>query len=277
MQNSDPSTEGAAPESPTEGASPATPTEAAATPAARSSEDEANGPVIELGLETVELSAADVEEPPAPSAIEHQEAPPLGNATVRAPEPEYHPSHWFLGITAFVVAAIDLGSKEWIKHALAGPELRRTSKHLEIIPGHLDFIFAQNPGGAWSFLRGLPDGLRRPFFLFVSSAAIVFIVSVYGRLEKRQWAMRWGLPLALGGAIGNLVDRIRYGWVCDFIDAYYKGGANEVHWPTFNPADIAIVVGVALMALDLLSLRRPHPPEDAPTPTTTTEPAGGPA
>ena len=271
MPNSDPSTEGAAPVSPTEGAASTTPTEPAAE---RSSEDEANGPVIELALETVDLSAEpDVEAPP-PNAVVPQEKSPLEDApSLHSVETDYHPSRWFLGITAFLIAAIDLGSKEWIKHVLAGPELRRTSKHIEIISGHLDFIFAQNPGGAWSFLRGLPDGLRRPFFLFVSSAAIVFIVSVYGRLEKRQWAMRWGLPLALGGAIGNLVDRIRYGWVCDFIDAYYKGGANEVHWRTFNPADIAIVVGVGLMALDLLSLRRPHPPETAPS----TEPAGGPA
>ncbi|MEZ4296096.1 MAG: signal peptidase II [Polyangiaceae bacterium] len=140
--------------------------------------------------------------------------------------------------------------------ALAGPDLRRTGKELELIPGHLKFIFAQNPGGAWSFLREVPDGLRRPFFLFVSSAAIVFIVRVYRRLDRRQWAMRWGLPLALGGAIGNLADRVRYGWVVDFIDVFWKGKANEVHWPTFNVADIAIVIGVLLMALDLNLLRK---------------------
>ena len=171
-----------------------------------------------------------------------------------------------LGIVSFVTAAADIGSKEWAKHALAGPELRRTGKHLEIIPDHLDFIFAQNPGGAWSFLRGVPDGLRRPFFLFVSAAAIVFIVMVYRRLDRRQWAMKWGLPLALGGAIGNLADRVRYGWVGDFIDVYWKGEADEMHWPTFNVADIAIVFGVGFMALDLFSLRKmadPAPPAHA--------------
>ena len=253
---------------------------------------ETNGPAIELALETVELSdaeaaaAAGAPDPaegsapvvplPGDVALPGEAAFPGGIASPLAvlpseltppvalpPEPPYTPSSWFLGISAFLVAAADIGTKEWAKWALAGPDLKRSGKHIEAIPGHLDFIFAQNPGGAWSFLRSVPDGIRRPFFLFVSAAAIVFIVMVYGRLERRQWAMRWGLPLALGGAIGNLSDRMRYGWVVDFIDAYYKGAANEVHWPTFNIADVAIVFGVGLMALDLLSLRHAHPTEPA--------------
>ncbi len=174
----------------------------------------------------------------------------------RGAEARWAPSNLFLAVSALVVAVLDLASKEWAKQMLAGPDLKRSLKRFVAIPDHLDFIFAQNPGGAWSFLRSMPDGLRRPFFLFVSSAAIVFIVSVYRRLEKRQWAMRWGLPLALGGAIGNLADRVRYGWVVDFIDFYWKSGENEAHWPTFNVADVAIVVGVGLMGVDLFSLRR---------------------
>lgn len=218
---------------------------------------------METGAEAPELPAP----PPAlPAALDVETAPaPPAPAAPAAP---WLPSGWFMAIVAVLVAVADLGTKEWAKRALAGPELRRTAKHIVVIPDHLDFIFAQNPGGAWSFLRGVPDGLRRPFFLFVSSAAIVFIVMVYRRLDRRQWAMRWGLPLALGGAIGNLADRIRYGWVVDFIDVYYKGKANEVHWPTFNVADIAIVVGVGLMALDLLSLRKlKDEPAPAPAPT----------
>jgi signal peptidase II len=89
---------------------------------------------------------------------------------------------------------------------------------------------------------------------------------VYRKLDRRQWAMRWGLPMALGGAIGNLADRVRHGWVVDFIDFYWKGGANEMHWPTFNVADIAIVAGVGLMALDLFSLRKLKDPAPAPSP-----------
>src|SRR5262249_774454 len=123
------------------------------------------------------------------------------------------------------------------------------------VKNHVDFIFAQNPGGAWSFLRGLPDSLRRPFFLVVSAAAIVFIVTIYQRVRSDQTTMRWGLPLALGGAVGNLVDRVRYGWVVDFIDVSLRWGGREHHWPTFNVADIAIVIGVGLMAIDMLRPR----------------------
>ena len=61
---------------------------------------------------------------------------------------------------------------------------------------------------------------------------------------------------ALGGAMGNLVDRIRYGWVVDFVDFYVRRGGQEHHWPTFNVADIAIVVGVGLMAIDMLRASR---------------------
>lgn len=235
----------------------------------------------------IELAAAPRDEPPMidlpagtlddlhiprPSPVPRFDPIRLESTTsALAPAPASPPpSTLHLGVIAFLVAAADLGSKEWAKNALAGPDLKRSAKHIEVIKDHLDFIFAQNPGGAWSFLRSVPDGLRRPFFLFVSAAAIVFIVTVYRRLEPRQWAMRWGLPLALGGAIGNLADRVRYGWVVDFIDIYTRRGVDELHWPTFNVADIAIVAGVGLMALDLLSLRRPKPgPDRAP------ETAGG--
>ena len=79
----------------------------------------------------------------------------------------------FLAIVALVSCAADLATKGWAHARLAGFDAKRSgAKTLTIIPDHLDLIFAQNPGGAWSFLRSLPDGLRRPFFLFVSAAAI---------------------------------------------------------------------------------------------------------
>jgi signal peptidase II len=165
----------------------------------------------------------------------------------------------FLVVVSVISLAADLVTKGWAKGRLSaldgkGHALRR----LPVWKDHLEFVFAQNPGGAWSFLRGLPDTLRRPFFLVVSAAAIVFIITIYRRIHRDQWAMRWGLPLALGGAIGNLVDRIRYGWVVDFIDFSMKWGGKDHHWPTFNVADIAIVVGVALMGMDMLRHRRHH-------------------
>jgi signal peptidase II len=173
------------------------------------------------------------------------------------PNDAYRPSMLFLAVITVVSAAADLASKGWAKAALSGADKTR-ARSIEVIKDHFDFLYTLNPGGAWSFLRNLPENLRRPFFLFVSSAAIVFIVSVYRRIHRDQWAMRWGLPLALGGAIGNLVDRIRYGSVIDFIDFYVIRAGREHHWPTFNVADIAIVAGVALMALDTFLSRKAH-------------------
>lgn len=114
------------------------------------------------------------------------------------------------------------------------------------------------------------EHLRKPFFLVVSATAIWFIVSLYGRLSRSQRALTWGLPLVLGGALGNLSDRITRSQVVDFID--YRAewvlhtnsfisrrvGAWTVtdHWPTFNIADVAICIGVGLMAVDMFGSRK---------------------
>lgn len=209
------------------------------------------------GLETTagpEMSSPSAPEPvppgnpPTPLA-----AAPEGTAIAA---PSHGPSMVFLAVVTGISLAADLVTKWWAKSTLSGWDAKlKGVKKFPVLKDHFDFIFAQNPGGAWSFLRGLPDSLRRPFFLTVSACAIVFIVSIYRRIHPNQRAMKWGLPLALGGAMGNLVDRIRYGWVVDFMDAYIVRGGREHHWPTFNVADIAIVVGVGLMAIDMISTR----------------------
>jgi signal peptidase II len=197
--------------------------------------------------------------PPAPPVT----SPPAHPAQLA---PKGRASTAFLCVVALASLVADLVTKAWAKAHLSGYDVKaHGAKRFEIVRGHVDFIFAQNPGGAWSFLRTLPDSLRRPFFLVVSSAAIVFIVSIYQRVHRDQAAMRWGLPLALGGAMGNLADRIRYGWVVDFIDTSLRWGGLDHHWPTFNVADIAIVLGVGLMAIDMLrsrglSAHDGHPP-----------------
>ena len=142
------------------------------------------------------------------------------------------------------------------------------------------FVLAKNKGGAWGLLQGQSENVRRPFFLLVSVAAIAFIVTLYRRLQPKQHALKWGLPLVLGGALGNVFDRIRYGFVIDFIDyrADWIHKLNELvqkkyaahivtdHWPTFNVADIAICVGVGLMAVDMLTSRRGKKPMVADVP-----------
>jgi signal peptidase II len=109
------------------------------------------------------------------------------------------------------------------------------------------------------------ENVRRPFFLLVSVAAIAFIMTLYRRLLPRQRALKWGLPLVLGGALGNVLDRIRYGQVIDFIDVHVVYRGVERHWPTFNVADVAICVGVGLMALDMFATKRAPPAMRAPS------------
>jgi signal peptidase II len=161
----------------------------------------------------------------------------------------------------------DVSSKAWAEVALT----RRTPLDpMVLVEHHLNFALAYNRGGAWGLLQNASETLRRPFFVLVSLAAIAFIVSLYAKLQPGQRALRWGLPLVLGGALGNLADRVTRGSVVDFIDyrADWVQSMNELiarvvsgwnitdHWPTFNVADISICIGVGLMAVDMLTAGR---------------------
>jgi signal peptidase II len=173
----------------------------------------------------------------------------------------------FFAATAAVCLLADVSSKAWAEVALT----RRTPLDpMVLVEHHLNFALAYNRGGAWGLLQNASETLRRPFFLLVSMAAIAFIVSLYAKLQPGQRALRWGLPLVLGGALGNLADRVTRGSVVDFIDyrADWVQSMNELiarvvsgwnvtdHWPTFNVADVSICIGVGLMAVDMLTAGR---------------------
>jgi len=176
---------------------------------------------------------------------------PDGSTRVIADYGRPSPSYAFLVLVSLATLAADLGSKTWAEHRLEGyPGV------VEVWKNHLALILARNRGGAWGLLQSTSENVRRPFFLLVSVAAIAFIMTLYRRLQPHQRALQWGLPLVLGGALGNVFDRIRYGHVIDFIDAH----VGEHHWPTFNVADIAICVGVGLMAIDMFTSKRGRPP-----------------
>lgn len=116
----------------------------------------------------------------------------------------------------------------------------------------LDLAKAYNAGAAFSFLSQA-DGWQRWFFVGITLFVAVVIVLWLARLSPSQRRIGLALSLVLGGAIGNLVDRLVYGHVIDFIDLYY----GSWHWPTFNVADSAITVGAVLLVLDsLLSGRK---------------------
>lgn len=193
-------------------------------------------------------NTAEAPSPTASEAAEDTSPQRAGDSSL------WRPSYLFLSIVTGIVVALDLGTKHW---ALARLETNGLPTPMEIVQGKLAFVLARNRGGAWGLLQGAPDIIRKPFFLLVSCVAIVFIFSLYRRLAPTQRALKWGLPLILGGAIGNLVDRIRYSWVVDFIDVHLVHNGRAYHWPTFNIADIAICVGVGLMTIDILTSSRP--------------------
>ncbi len=188
----------------------------------------------------------------APVASESQETPPA--STPVSALAQFRPSYIFLVVVTLVNLGADLWSKHWAKSTFEAAHPAAMRK-LVVIEDYVNLIYAKNRGGAWGLLQNETEALRRPFFLVVSVAAIVFIVSLYRKLAPDQRALKWGLPLVLGGALGNLVDRIRYGFVVDFIDVYTTVSGQVKHWPTFNVADISICIGVGLMAIDMFTPR----------------------
>ncbi len=173
----------------------------------------------------------------------------------------------FLVALSLVLIVADQGTKWWAATTLAerriersrpacdddGPIERRAryraARQLDVIEGMFSFRYVENCAGAFGILSDQDESVRRPFFLAVSLAAIVFIVLLFRRLQPGQVLLTWALPFVLGGALGNLIDRVHLKYVIDFIDWYHESIGR---WPTFNIADAAIVVGVALILLDMV-------------------------
>lgn len=108
-----------------------------------------------------------------------------------------------------------------------------------------NWYLAHNTGAAFSFLSDA-GGWQRWFFISLAAVVAVIIVSWLKRLDARQTWLAAALSLILGGAIGNVIDRIYHGYVIDFIQWYYK----SYYWPAFNIADAAITVGAAILIID---------------------------
>jgi signal peptidase II len=132
------------------------------------------------------------------------------------------------------------------------------SRPHRFIEDYWHFRYVENPGAAWGLFANLPDTARRIFFHVVSLAALAFIFAMYVRLEPGQRLVSVALSLVAGGALGNFMDRLARGYVIDFIDWHWRNQPG-MRWPTFNVADAAICVGVALMLVDSLRMRRSEP------------------
>ncbi len=137
-----------------------------------------------------------------------------------------------------VVVLLDQITKAIISHRL---NLNQT---IGVIAGFFNIVYIKNPGAAFGLFRGW-GSMRDIFLVIVTLLALIIIIYIYRKTTERL--LRFSLSLIAGGAIGNLIDRVRFGEVIDFLDFYI----GKYHWPAFNIADSAITVGVFIAVVEL--------------------------
>jgi len=146
----------------------------------------------------------------------------------------------YLWLTA-VIIVLDLATKAVVSEHFSLYETQA------IIPGWFNLTLAHNAGAAFSFLAD-ESGWQRWFFAIIALViSIVLLFWIKGLQSHERW-MAIALALVLGGALGNLWDRLTLGYVVDFLDFYYKTS----HWPAFNIADMAISIGAVMLIIDAL-------------------------
>jgi len=133
---------------------------------------------------------------------------------------------------------------QWTKYLVDHRMLLHQS--VPILPGWFELTYVRNRGAVFGFLAGIDSWWRMPFFLTFSAIAVVLLAIFYIRSRPDQGLLRLSLALILAGAVGNVVDRLRFGYVIDFLDVHWR----HYHWPAFNIADSAISVGICLMLLE---------------------------
>ena len=154
----------------------------------------------------------------------------------------FPPVSWTWLLVSAVVIVLDWHSKQWASDAL---ELYRPQE----VFSWFNITLAHNYGAAFSFLADA-GGWQRWFFVVLAVVVSLVLLVWLIRLPRKEWMTGLGLGLILGGAVGNVADRIRLGYVVDFIDVHFAGW----HYPAFNIADSAITCGVILLLLDALIL-----------------------
>lgn len=152
-----------------------------------------------------------------------------------------------IGVMFFVIV-LDQITKALVRNALGTGESR------PLIPGVLDLTHVENTGAAFGLLNSVDFPYKGVVMLIIAGLALVAIALYGTQLGFHERLARFGLALILGGAFGNLLDRIMHGHVVDFVDVYW----NDVHFWAFNVADAAISVGAVLVLLDMIGVGRRH-------------------
>lgn len=146
---------------------------------------------------------------------------------------------WFWYLTALVILVLDQASKHAIEAAFEYGETK-------VFTSFFNFTLAYNPGAAFSFLAGA-GGWQRWFFAVIAVVASVLLTVWIARTAKQKPREAFALAFILGGALGNLYDRIVLGHVVDFIVVHYQ----DNYWPAFNLADSAISLGAVVLIVDM--------------------------
>ncbi|MGI9073973.1 MAG: signal peptidase II [Bryobacteraceae bacterium] len=157
-------------------------------------------------------------------------------------------------LIAAIVVLADRVSKIWIQHSMS------LFDSVSLIPGWFRIVHTENPGAAFGFMAESNSYLRSAVLVGMSTIVLFFVASaLWGRGSSFTGiGARLGLSLVLGGAVGNLYDRIAHGTVTDFVEVYH----GTWFFPAFNVADSAITVGAILLLMDLL-LHRQKPVEES--------------
>jgi signal peptidase II len=148
---------------------------------------------------------------------------------------------------AVVMVALDQATKLWVASTID------VWTGFPVIPGFFNMVHVLNRGAAWGFLDSEHIDWQRPLFIVVTLIALGFIGYMLRSTNGQDRWMITGLGLIAGGAVGNLLDRVRLGVVVDFLD-FYVGSS---HWPAFNVADCALTVGAGCIILSMVFNRRP--------------------
>lgn len=152
-------------------------------------------------------------------------------------------------LTVAVLIVIDQVTKYFIHTGMA---LHET---IPVIPGFFSITYIRNPGAAFGFLAGASPTFRYVFFIGVTLAAIGLILHYLRTYAADDQLLTISLGMILSGAVGNLIDRVRFGEVIDFLDVYL----GTSHWPAFNVADSAISVGAFILFIHLIRQKKTAP------------------
>lgn len=149
-------------------------------------------------------------------------------------------------VTVFLVTLTDQATKILVAASLPNGSGR------ELVPGVLNLVHTRNPGAAFGMMSGSAPGLRSLFFIGISVMALIVILWLVTQSPRIRWPLLMACSTFFGGTLGNLLDRIRFGEVVDFIDLH----VGAWHWPAFNVADSALCVGTACFILHFFTERK---------------------